>query len=173
MRKLAPVIAACLILSACATTANKPAAIQEAPTPAAKSTTQAGSGLTQAEVDARQLNDQVQHLKSQSVYFDLDSTKIKPEYAGIVDAQAQFVKSHPQDIVTLAGNTDERGSSEYNLALGQRRAATVARQLELIGVPASQIRSISYGEEKPRLTCHEEKCWKVNRRVDFDHKLNS
>ncbi len=72
----------------------------------------------------------------------------------------------------MEGNADERGSAEYNLALGDRRANAVRKNLELLGIPTAQIKTLSFGEEKPRLLCHEEKCWQENRRDDFVHKLN-
>jgi peptidoglycan-associated lipoprotein len=70
----------------------------------------------------------------------------------------------------LEGNADERGSREYNLALGQNRAEAVKHALQLLGVPDSQVEVVSFGEEKPRSTCHEEKCWAENRRVDVSNK---
>ena len=176
MKKLALVIAVSLILSACATTGRNPAPIESA-TNAANNTSQGQNqgqeqALSQAEVEARKLADQQQKLESQSIYFDFDSSGIKSQYDSVITNQADFLNSHSNVIVTLEGNCDERGSSEYNLALGQRRAYTVGQKLELLGVPARQIKTISFGEEKPRLTCHAERCWKENRRVDFDYKSN-
>lgn len=111
-------------------------------------------------------------LEGQSVYFDFDKYSINPAYYDIVVLHAGFIKVRKNDIVTLEGNADEWGSNEYNLALGDRRADAVRRNLEMLGVPPSQIRTVSRGEEKPRLSCHEEKCWKENRRCDFIHKLD-
>lgn len=125
-----------------------------------------------AEIEARRLAAQKQALEKQSVYFDYDDYVVKPVYQDIIQQQAAFIKAHRNDIVTLEGNADERGSNEYNLALGDKRANAVRKSLELLGVPAMQIMTVSMGEEKPRLTCHEENCWKENRRNDFFHKLN-
>ena len=111
-------------------------------------------------------------LQKQSVYFDFDKFSVKPEYLKVVQQQAAFIKAHKNGIVTVDGNTDERGSDEYNLALGGKRAHAVLKNLELIGVPSAQINAVSLGEEKPRLSCHEEKCWKENRRADFAYKIN-
>jgi peptidoglycan-associated lipoprotein len=172
MKNLLSLVAATLILTACASTSNKPAAIIQEGASSSANGAQT-KGLTQAEIETQKLTEQLQELKSQSVYFDFDSSAIKPEYKKIINNQADFVKSHRTDIVTLEGNCDERGSSEYNLALGDKRANIVRKELELLGVPASQIKTVSFGEEKPRLTCHEERCWKENRRVDFDHKQSS
>lgn len=74
-----------------------------------------------------------------------------------------MLMSVPKLSITLAGNADERGSSEYNLALGQERAESVKRVLKLLGVPEARLEAISYGKEKPRAVCHEEKCWAENR----------
>lgn len=125
-----------------------------------------------AETDSRRLAAEAEALQKQSVYFDFDMFAIKPEYRDVVQLQAAFIKAHKNSIVALEGNADERGSNEYNLALGDKRANAVRKNLELLGVPAAQIRAVSMGEEKPRLSCHEEKCWKENRRNDFIHKLN-
>lgn len=124
-----------------------------------------------AETESSRLASEAQALQKQSVYFDFDRFAVKPEYRDVVQQQAVFIKAHKNDIVTLEGNADERGSNEYNLALGDKRANAVRKNLELSGVPAAQIRAASMGEEKPRLSCHEEKCWKENRRNDFIHKL--
>jgi peptidoglycan-associated lipoprotein len=168
MKKIAAVIAVSLLVTACASTSTKENSAQAT----AGTGGGLGNGLNQTNVDTRSLADQLQALKAQSVYFDYDSSSVKPEYKQVVANQANFAKSHNTDIVTVAGNCDERGSSEYNLALGDRRAYAVSQALKLLGVPAGQLKTVSFGEEKPRLTCHEEKCWKENRRVDFDHKLN-
>ena len=173
MKKLIATFAVCLVLAACASTpktAQQPAAQPEAkpavePPPAAVQS----AIPSQAEIDARKLAEQLQDLKNKSVYFDFDKSIVKPEYQDTVQQQADFIKSHSNDTVTLEGNCDERGSNEYNLALGDRRATAVRKMLEVLGVPISQMRTVSFGEEKPRLTCHAEECWKENRRVDFDH----
>jgi peptidoglycan-associated lipoprotein len=77
------------------------------------------------------------------------------------------METYARDDLTVQGNCDERGGREYNLALGQRRADAVKERLVLLGVPASRIETVSFGKEKPRLTCHEEKCWKEDRRDDL------
>lgn len=134
--------------------------------------TSSTNSLTAAEIESRKLAAEVQGLQQQSVYFDLDKSDIKPEYRSVILKQAEFIKAHKHDVVTVQGNTDERGSSEYNLALGERRANAARKSLELLDVPAVQIKTASFGLEKPRLLCHEEKCWKENRRDDFVHQLD-
>jgi peptidoglycan-associated lipoprotein len=118
------------------------------------------------------LTAEIQNLQKQSDYFDYNKFVVKPEYQSILRKEAEFIKSHKQDFVTLQGNADERGSEGYNLDLGNKRAVAVELSLQQMGVPATQIKVVSYGEDKPRLTCHLEKCWKENRRVDFVHQLN-
>jgi peptidoglycan-associated lipoprotein len=177
MKILTTVIAACLVLTACASTPKtssplaEQSAVQSAVQP--KATTNPQIAIpSEAEIDAKKLAEQLQYLKNKSVYFDFDKSIVKPEYHDVVQQQSDFIKAHGNDTVTLEGNCDERGSDEYNLALGDRRANAVRKVLEILGVSADQMKTVSFGEEKPRLTCHEEKCWQENRRVDFDHKLN-
>lgn len=172
MKKIA-VILASLLVAACASTQK--AETSQAPQSNEKNTTvvasPAASSVTESEVSASKLKAEIEALQKQSVYFDFDKYVVKAEFQATVEKQAEFLKSHGNDVVTLGGNCDERGSAEYNLALGNERAQAVEKNLEILGVPASQIKVVSFGEEKPRLTCHEEKCWKENRRVDFVHDL--
>lgn len=128
--------------------------------------------MSQAEMELNKLAATVQQLESRSDYFDYNKSAIKPEYLALLQQEAAFIKEHKEDFVTLEGNADERGSAEYNMKLGSRRAIAVKRNLEKLGVQAKQIKVVSLGAQKARLTCHEEKCWKENRRVDFIHKLN-
>lgn len=168
---LATVVLVSLAISACSTASK----VTTAETPAQEATAnnvQATPGaetdtIRSAEVSSSNLTAQLDEMQKQSVYFDFGETAIKPEYNGLIQRQAEFLKAHANTIVTLEGNTDERGSSEYNLALGDRRANAVRKALEVMGVPENQIKTVSLGEEHPRQTCHEEQCWKENRRTDF------
>jgi peptidoglycan-associated lipoprotein len=101
-----------------------------------------------------------------SVYFEYDRDEIKPEFRGVVEEHAKYLRANPALRVRIEGNADERGSRESNVALGQRRAEAVMKALGLLGVPASRMEAISYGEEKPRGTGHDEKSWAENRRDD-------
>lgn len=121
---------------------------------------------------ASKLESEMRELEGQSVYFDFDRYVVKPEYRDIVQKQAEFIKANKDAMVTIEGNADERGSSEYNLALGDKRANAVRKNLELLGIPRDQVKTISFGEEKSQISCHEEKCWQENRRADFVHKHN-
>lgn len=172
MKKLAIILASLLVV-ACTST-HKADTSQSQPntqnvTPASSPATAPESS---SELAANELAAELQMLQKESAYFDFDKFAIKPEYQDAIQKQATFIKGHKNDVVTLEGNCDERGSKAYNLALGSRRASAVLKRLRQLGVPASQIKSVSYGKEKPRLLCHEEKCWKENRRVDFVHKLD-
>ena len=114
-----------------------------------------------------ELDDPSSPLSQRSIYFDYDSAEIRSEYRPVIEAHAQYLSAHPDTVVTLEGNTDERGSREYNLALGERRAESVKRQMVLFGASAGQIRIVSYGEERPVAEGHNEEAWRLNRRVDI------
>jgi len=101
------------------------------------------------------------------VYFDFDSFVVKPEFQPVVDQNARFLRANPARKVVLEGNTDERGSREYNLALGQKRAEAVRRALVLVGAQDSQIEAVSFGKEKPAVQGSNEEAWAKNRRVEF------
>lgn len=105
--------------------------------------------------------------KERSVYFDYDKSDILSKYDGLVQRHGQYLANHPEVAIKIAGNTDERGGSEYNLALGQKRADTVAKALELLGVKDKQIETVSYGKEKPRNPGHDEAAYAENRRADL------
>ena len=106
-------------------------------------------------------------LQNRTIYFDFDSTEIKPDYNDLIAAHARYLVSNATIRVRLEGNTDERGSREYNIGLGERRAQAVRRALMLQGVAESQITTVSYGEERPAVTGHTEDAWARNRRVDI------
>jgi peptidoglycan-associated lipoprotein len=106
-------------------------------------------------------------LAKRSIYFDFDSYSVKDDYQSLLQQHAQYLKSHPQRHVLIQGNTDERGTSEYNLALGQKRAEAVRRSLSLMGVADSQMEAVSLGKEKPQATGHDESSWAQNRRADL------
>ena len=104
------------------------------------------------------------------IYFDYDSYIVKPEFQAVIEAHAQFWKSSQRAKVSLEGHTDERGSREYNLALGQKRADAVRQSLTLLGVSAAQIESVSFGEEKPAVAGSDEAAYAKNRRAEFFYK---
>lgn len=120
-----------------------------------------------AQVNVDELNNPNSPLAKRSVYFDFDSYSVKDDYQSLLQAHAQYLKTHPQRHVLIQGNTDERGSSEYNLALGQKRAEAVRRVLALDGVSDSQMEAVSLGKEKPVALGHDEASWAQNRRADL------
>jgi peptidoglycan-associated lipoprotein len=107
---------------------------------------------------------------SRSIYFDYDEYVIKPEFKTVLEAHAKYLRENPSVQGRIEGNADERGSREYNVALGQRRAEAVVRSLNLLGVPANRLEAVSWGEEKPRASGHDEASWWQNRRGDFVYK---
>ena len=119
-----------------------------------------------------QLNDPNSILAKRSVYYPFDVSVVQDSDKPIVAAHAKYLSQHANRKVRLEGNCDERGSDEYNLALGQRRADGVKEMLMMGGARGSQIETVSYGDEKPKSTCHEEKCWKENRRTDLNYNAN-
>ena len=106
-------------------------------------------------------------LSKRSVFYDYDKSDIKDEYRPILQAHGQYLAEHRGTKMLVQGNCDERGSREYNIALGQRRAEGVKRTLVLMGATDSQVEAVSLGEEKPRCTDHNEGCWSQNRRGDM------
>jgi peptidoglycan-associated lipoprotein len=101
------------------------------------------------------------------IYFDFDKSEIKPEFAGIITANAQNLTSHPNLKLKLEGNTDERGTREYNIGLGERRAQAVRRALMLQGVAESQLTTVSFGAERPAAEGDDESAFTQNRRVEL------
>ncbi|MGH8657841.1 MAG: peptidoglycan-associated lipoprotein Pal [Gammaproteobacteria bacterium] len=113
------------------------------------------------------LNDPEGRLSVRVIYFDYDSSEVKPEYQPVIEAHAQHLTQNPNAVLTLEGHTDERGSREYNLALGERRAQAVSRQLVLVGASNAQVRTLTYGEERPVAEGHEEQAYAINRRAEL------
>ena len=104
------------------------------------------------------------------IYFDFDSFTVKPEYQGLVDQHARFLQGNRGRSVAVEGHTDERGSREYNLALGQKRAEAVRRALTLVGATDAQIEAVSFGEEKPAAMGASEDAYSQNRRVEIRYR---
>ncbi|HJY76531.1 MAG TPA: peptidoglycan-associated lipoprotein Pal [Burkholderiales bacterium] len=118
--------------------------------------------------DGRETTGGVQAAESRrSVYYGFEKYDVRPEYHALVQQHARWLRENPQARLIIAGNTDERGTSEYNLALGQRRAESVTRMLVLMGARPEQVEAISFGKEKPRAAGHDEASWTENRRSDF------
>ena len=140
-------------------------------TPIAGSDTQA-SALTEDTLSAQQLLDQVDSpIASRVIYFELDSAKVSDESLKLLEAHGDFLAGQGNVNVTLSGHGDERGSREYNIALGDRRAQSVRRILLFQGASSDQIETVSYGEEQPAVLGHDEAAWAKNRRVELIYQL--
>ena len=144
-------------------------------TAASTSGSQNGQGVTvdnsavkTVEVDP--LNDPKIPLAQRSVYFALDSYSVAPQYDQMLSAHANYLMSHQNRNIVVEGNSDERGSSEYNLALGQKRSEAVISKLKLLGVPATRMEAVSFGKEKPLAKGSNEEAWAKNRRADIRYR---
>ncbi len=104
-------------------------------------------------------------LSRTTIYFGLDSSEISPDFREVLRAHGNYLAAHPEIRITIEGHTDERGSREYNLALGERRAYAVRQLLMLQGAAANQLEVISFGEERPVAFEHDEAAWRLNRRA--------
>ena len=134
------------------------------------------SGMTGSEMNASgsgdvastlgpEFNDPNNPLSKRTVYFMLDSSEVQPDFIPVITAHAQYLIANPVQRMTLEGHGDERGSREYNIALGEQRAKSVANMMKAQGVSDSQINIVSYGEEKPAAYGSDESAWEQNRRV--------
>jgi peptidoglycan-associated lipoprotein len=131
-----------------------------------------GSGDQNANASGRNIDEDVPGpqaglLAKKTIYFDFDSSEIKGEGTDIVAAHAKYLAANATTRVRLEGHTDERGSREYNIGLGERRAQAVRRALLLQGASDKQISTVSYGEERPAVPGHDEAAWAKNRRVEI------
>jgi peptidoglycan-associated lipoprotein len=113
------------------------------------------------------LTDPASILSRRSIFYDLDSYDVKDQYKELVEAHARYLRDNPKSKMLIQGNTDERGSREYNVGLGQRRSDGVKRMLLLLGAKEDQVESVSLGEEKPKDEGHDEQAWSKNRRSDI------
>ncbi|GAB6196551.1 peptidoglycan-associated lipoprotein Pal [Lysobacter xanthus] len=108
-------------------------------------------------------------LRQRVVYFDLDQDTLKPEFQDIVNCHAKYLRDRPSSRMTLEGHADERGSRDYNMALGERRGNAISSAMQAAGGMASQVTVNSFGEEKPVCTDSGESCWSKNRRVEISY----
>jgi peptidoglycan-associated lipoprotein len=113
------------------------------------------------------LNDPQGVLAKRSIYFDLDSYIVRDEFRPVVEAHARYLTANRGRKIVIQGHTDERGGSEYNLALGQKRAEAVRKSLALLGVSDAQMEAVSFGKEKPKALGSDETAWAENRRADI------
>jgi peptidoglycan-associated lipoprotein len=168
--------AACLTLSACGSKPVKPASPAPASTETPGADTSGAGGANAsggAAIDQEAPGPQAGLLAKRVIYFDFDSSEIKGEGTDIVAAHAKFLAANPTTRIRLEGHTDERGSREYNIGLGERRAQSVRRALLLQGASDAQISTVSYGEERPAVPGHDEAAWTKNRRVEIVYLVNA
>ncbi len=177
--KIIAVAIASIFLVACKSTPmkDKPAGVEDKSPTAATKPSDSGadtSGVKEVVVDSNAnnagnnpLKDPNNILSKRNIYFDFDSDAIKAEYRPIVEAHAKYLLAHSDAKMVVQGNTDERGTREYNLSLGQRRSVAVKKALNLLGVQDKQIETVSYGEEKATVNCADEDCYQKNRRADI------
>ena len=165
----------CAVLAACSaapTQEQNPADVEEGRKSATGAQSNAVPGKDVANVDLTKggrnvLTDPNSPLSKRSIFYDYDKYDVKDEYRGLVEAHAKFLRENPGRKMLIQGNTDERGSREYNLSLGQRRSDGVKRMLMLLGAHEDQVESVSLGEEKPKSEGHDESAWAQNRRSDL------
>jgi peptidoglycan-associated lipoprotein len=171
---------AAAVLAGCQSTPTQNAAPVE-DRAAGTGTTSAGSGATTAgaggtgvsgtatggQAGRNPLTDPSSPLSKRSVYFDYDQFVIKDEFRNVVESHAKYLQANRNARVTVQGNTDERGTREYNIALGQKRADALKKLMVLLGAGEAQIETVSFGKEKPRREGHDETSWTENRRDDI------
>ncbi len=157
------------VLATAAFLAGCPAKPVEQPAPPPQSTADTSgvdnSGATTDSTESQGPSGEL--LSKRIVYFDLDRADIRADSQSVVAAHAAYLSKNPSQKVRLEGHADERGSREYNIGLGERRAQSVRRALLLQGVAEVQLATVSYGEERPAVTGHAEEAWARNRRVDI------
>lgn len=177
MRKLSSlafIVTTAAILSACSSTPiaeNKPAPVVERAVD--KSAQTQPDTRTVAPVETKSLDpldDPKGVLANRSVYFDFDSYIVRADGKPVVENHSTYLVKNKNRQILIQGNTDERGGSEYNLALGQKRAEAVRKAMSTLGVPESQIEAVSLGKEKPKATGSNEEAWAQNRRADIVYK---
>ena len=157
---LTAAIAASLALSACASKAPK----QLPPDPGAAVSTGSSQGDTSAPAPGSQADFVAQMMGQDTIYFDTDKFNVDGADQAALQAQAAWLQKYPAKRASVEGHADERGTREYNLALGERRANAVKQYLVSLGVTTGRLKTISYGKERPICTSSDESCWSKNRR---------
>jgi peptidoglycan-associated lipoprotein len=174
MKKLALYLMVAAVAAACASKEKAPEPSVDDRSSAVPPTT-AGTGSQTRPTQPTQpmarneLTDPNSPLSKRSVFFDFDSNAVKDEYRGLVTAHSRYLADKRDSRIRIEGNCDERGSREYNLALGQRRAESVKKVMTVLGVSDGRIETTSYGEEKPMAPGHDESAWAQNRRADIKY----
>jgi len=174
-----------VVLTACKSTpmAEKPASVEDkSPATTATAPVKSADGaadtssVKEVVIDSNAnnannpLKDPNNILSKRNIYFDFDSDVVKAEFRPLIEAHAKYLLANGKAKMILQGNADERGTREYNLALGQRRAVSVKKSFNLLGVQDKQIETVSFGEEKATQNCADENCHQANRRVDIAYE---
>ncbi|MEY3171736.1 MAG: hypothetical protein RJA27_816 [Pseudomonadota bacterium] len=144
--------------------------INDASKPSAPSSSASEMSDDEKDLDLASLRDPNNILSKRSIYFDYDKDVVKAEYKDLVAAHAKYVASHPKAKMTLTGNTDDRGSREYNLSLGQKRSVSVKKSMNVLGAQDTQIETVSFGEERADTNCKDDACHGKDRRVDISYE---
>ncbi|MDO9168455.1 MAG: peptidoglycan-associated lipoprotein Pal [Methylobacter sp.] len=126
-----------------------------------------GSGMYPNAGIGPEFSDPSNPLSKGTIYFMLDSSQVQNDFVPVIAAHARYLMAHPDQHVVMEGHGDERGSREYNIALGEQRAKSVASMMKVQGVADDQLNVVSYGEEKPASFGHDEASWELNRRVEL------
>ena len=129
-------------------------------------------GSSNGNFSSQPWNDPKSPLFEKSVYFGFDEYTVQTKYQNMLSAHAGYLKAHPEQKIIIQGNTDDRGTAEYNLALGQRRSDAVRKALALMGVPDAQMEAVSFGKEKRKAEGDTESAWAENRRADIVYITN-
>jgi peptidoglycan-associated lipoprotein len=174
MKQLALYVMAAALAAGCASDPKTDAPVADRSSGATPPSTATAPSTTtrpsQADrVGGNPLRDPSNILSKRSVYFDYDSNVVKDEFRGLVQAHSRYLTDQRDPRIRIEGNCDERGSREYNLALGQRRAEAVKKVMTVLGVADPRIETVSFGEEKPAATGHDETAWAQNRRADIKY----
>ena len=171
MKNLALYVALAVLAAACASKETKDETpVQDKSTGVRQTPTTTGNNqVTPAQPTGPVTGYQDPLLQKRSVYFDFDSNAVKDEYRGLIQAQSKYLADNRDKRIRIEGNCDERGSREYNLALGQRRAESVKKIMTVLGVADGRVETVSYGEEKPVALGHDEAAWAQNRRADIKY----
>jgi peptidoglycan-associated lipoprotein len=168
---LAALLLAAAALAGCSSTPLNDVPVEnKSAQPTAPAAPQAQSQVAPVTTGADQGTNQGPQNVARIIYFDFDSNMIKPEYQPIVEGHARFLRANPGAHIFIEGHTDERGSREYNLALGQRRSEAVRNALKLLGVQDSQMEAVSFGKEKPVDPASNEEAWAKNRRAEIVYR---
>lgn len=174
-----PMVMLAIVLSACSTTGSNEGSTTAAPgqatgstaSPKPSSSTAAApsTALSSTAIAAHKDANNVL-TRERNVFFDYDDFSIASTYESVITNHGQYLQRNPTLAIRIEGHADERGSAEYNLSLGQKRAESVKRALKLYGVKDTQMEAVSYGEERPSATGHDEAAWSKNRRAEIAYR---